>query len=125
MSRRLGNLREELKDLDDQIKETSNQKEFGGVGLLDAILGDTAGRSALPELQQRRAEIEAEIGRIQEAYGQKRFGIGEQPEYQPPEPVSSRDTSGETQKLLEQGGEADRHPRYAVRQRARKVAAGP
>ncbi|WP_421166617.1 hypothetical protein [Aeromonas dhakensis] len=103
MSRRLGNLREELKDLDDQIKETSNQKEFGGVGLLDAILGDTAGRSALPELQQRRAEIEAEIGRIQEAYGQKRFGIGEQPEYQPPEPVSSRDTSGETQKLLEQG----------------------
>lgn len=103
MSRRLGNLREELKDLDDQIKETSEQKEFGGVGLLDAILGDTAGRSALPELQQRRAEIEAEIARIQEAYGQKRFGIGEQPEYQPPEPVSSRDTSGETQKLLEQG----------------------
>ncbi|WP_429031661.1 hypothetical protein [Aeromonas veronii] len=103
MSRRLGNLREELKDLDDQIKETSNQKEFGGVSLLDAVLGNTAGRSALPELQQRRAEIEAEIGRIQEAYGQKRFGIGEQPEYQPPEPVSSRDTSGETQKLLEQG----------------------
>ena len=79
MSRRLGNLREELKDLDDQIKETSEQKEFGGVGLLDAILGDTAGRSALPELQQRRAEIEAEIARIQEAYGQKRFGIGEPP----------------------------------------------
>ncbi|HHQ4661817.1 TPA: hypothetical protein ACSPZY_002246 [Aeromonas veronii] len=103
MSRRLGNLREELKDLDDQIKETSNQKEFGGVSLLDAVLGNTAGRSALPELQQRRAEIEAEIDRIQEAYGQKRFGIGEQPEYQPPEPVSSRDTSGETQKLLEQG----------------------
>lgn len=103
MSRRLGNLREELKDLDDQIKETSEQKQFGGVGLLDAILGDTAGRSALPELQQRRAEIEAEIARIQDAYGQKRFGLGEQPEYQPPEPVSSRDTSGETQKLLEQG----------------------
>lgn len=103
MSRRLGNLREELKDLDDQIKETSRQKEFGGVGMLDAILGDTAGRSALPELQQRRAEIEAEIGRIQDAYGKTRFGIGEQPEYQPPEPVSSRDTSGETQKLLEQG----------------------
>ncbi|MBP4033753.1 hypothetical protein, partial [Aeromonas sp. PrichA-15] len=55
MSRRLGNLREELKDLDDQIKETSEQKAFGGVGLIDAILGDTAGRSALPELQQRRA----------------------------------------------------------------------
>lgn len=103
MSRRLGNLREELKDLDDQIKETSRQKEFGGVGLLDAILGDTAGRSALPELQQRRAEIEAEIGRIQDAYGKKRFGIGEQPEYQPPEPVSSRDTSSDTQKLLDQG----------------------
>lgn len=103
MSRRLGNLREELKDLDDQIKETSNQKEFGGVGLLDAILGDTAGRSALPELQQRRAEIEAEIDRIQEAYGKKRFGIGEQPEYQPPEPVSSRDTSADNKKLLEQG----------------------
>ena len=103
MSRRLGNLREELKDLDDQIKETSEKKEFGGVGLLDAILGDTAGRSALPELQQRRAEIEAEIGRIQDAYGQKRFGIGEQPEYQPPEPVSSRDTSADTQKLLDQG----------------------
>lgn len=103
MSRRLGNLREELKDLDDQIKETSSQKEFGGVGLLDAILGDTAGRSALPELQQRRAEIEAEIDRIQEAYGQKRFGIGEQPEYQPPEPVSSRDTSADTKKLLDQG----------------------
>ena len=103
MSRRLGNLREELKDLDDQIKETSRQKEFGGVGLLDAILGDTAGRSALPELQQRRAEIEAEIDRIQDAYGKKRFGIGEQPEYQPPEPVSSRDTSSDTQKLLDQG----------------------
>ncbi|MGN5168190.1 hypothetical protein ACTG10_23585 [Aeromonas hydrophila] len=103
MSRRLGNLREELKDLDDQIKETSEQKAFGGVGLIDAILGDTAGRSALPELQQRRAEIEAEIDRIQEAYGKKRFGIGEQPEYQPPEPVSSRDTSADNKKLLEQG----------------------
>ena len=103
MSRRLGNLREELKDLDDQIKETSEQKAFGGVGLLDAILGDTAGRSALPELQQRRAEIEAEIDRIQEAYGKKRFGIGEQPEYQPPEPVSSRDTSADNKKLLDQG----------------------
>lgn len=103
MSRRLGNLREELKDLDDQIKETSEQKAFGGVGLLDAILGDTAGRAALPELQQRRAEIEAEIDRIQEAYGKKRFGIGEQPEYQPPEPVSSRDTSADNKKLLEQG----------------------
>ncbi len=103
MSRRLGNLREELKDLDDQIKETSEQKAFGGVGLLDAILGDTAGRAALPELQQRRAEIEAEIDRIQEAYGKKRFGIGEQPEYQPPEPVSSRDTSADNKNLLEQG----------------------
>ncbi len=103
MSRRLGNLREELKDLDDQIKETSEQKAFGGVGLLDAILGDTAGRSALPELQQRRAEIEAEIDRIQEAYGKKRFGIGEQPEYQPPEPVSSLDTSADNKKLLDQG----------------------
>ncbi len=103
MSRRLGNLREELKDLDDLIKETSEQKAFGGVGLLDAILGDTAGRAALPELQQRRAEIEAEIDRIQEAYGKKRFGIGEQPEYQPPEPVSSRDTSADNKKLLEQG----------------------
>ncbi|WFF99554.1 hypothetical protein [Aeromonas caviae] len=103
MSRRLGNLREELKDLDDQIKETSEQKAFGGVGLIDAILGDTAGRSALPELQQRRAEIEAEIDRIEEAYGKKRFGIGEQPEYQPPEPVSSRDTSADNKKLLEQG----------------------
>ncbi|WP_323887872.1 hypothetical protein [Aeromonas caviae] len=103
MSRRLGNLREELKDLDDQIKETSEQKAFGGVGLIDAILGDTAGRSALPELQQRRAEIEAEIDRIQEAYGKKRFGIGEQPEYQPPEPVSSRDTSADNKKQLEQG----------------------
>ncbi|MND40290.1 hypothetical protein D3C80_310250 [compost metagenome] len=103
MSRRLGNLREELKDLDDQIKETSEQKAFGGVGLLDAILGDTAGRAALPELQQRRAEIEAEIDRIQEAYGKKRFGIGEQPEYQPPEPVSSRDTTADNKKLLEQG----------------------
>ena len=103
MSRRLGNLREELKDLDDQIKETSEQKAFGGVGLLDAILGDTAGRAALPELQQRRAEIEAEIDRIQEAYGKKRFGIGEQPEYQPPEPVSSRDTSADNKKMLEQG----------------------
>lgn len=104
MSRRLGNLREELKDLDDQIKEASEQKAFGGVGLIDAILGDTAGRSALPELQQRRAEIEAEIDRIQEAYGKMRFGIGEQPEYQPPEPVSSRDTSADNKKLLEQGG---------------------
>lgn len=103
MSRRLGNLREELKDLDDQIKETSEQKAFGGVGLIDAILGNTAGRSALPELQQRRAEIEAEIDRIEEAYGKKRFGIGEQPEYQPPEPVSSRDTSADNKKLLEQG----------------------
>ncbi|WP_113724913.1 MULTISPECIES: hypothetical protein [Aeromonas] len=103
MSRRLGNLREELKDLDDQIKETLEQKAFGGVGLIDAILGDTAGRSALPELQQRRAEIEAEIDRIEEAYGKKRFGIGEQPEYQPPEPVSSRDTSADNKKLLEQG----------------------
>lgn len=103
MSRRLGNLREELKDLDDQIKEKSEQKAFGGVGLIDAILGDTAGRSALPELQQRRAEIEAEIDRIQEAYGKKRFGIGEQPEYQPPEPVSSRDTSADNKKMLEQG----------------------
>ncbi len=103
MSRRLGNLREELKDLDDQIKETSEQKAFGGVGLIDAILGDTAGRSALPELQQRRTEIEAEIDRIEEAYGKKRFGIGEQPEYQPPEPVSSRDTSADNKKLLEQG----------------------
>lgn len=103
MSRRLGNLREELKDLDDQIKETSEQKAFGGVGLIDAILGDTAGRSALPELQQRRAEIEAEIDRIQEAYGKTRFGIGEQPEYQPPEPVSSRDTSADNKKLLDQG----------------------
>ena len=103
MSRRLGNLREELKDLDDQIKETSEQKAFGGVGLLDAILGDTAGRAALPELQQRRAEIEAEIDRIEEAYGKKRFGIGEQPEYQPPEPVSSRDTTADNKKLLEQG----------------------
>ena len=103
MSRRLGNLRDELKDLDDQIKDTSEQKAFGGVGLLDAILGDTAGRAALPELQQRRAEIEAEIDRIQEAYGKKRFGIGEQPEYQPPEPVSSRDTSADNKKMLEQG----------------------
>ncbi|WP_368203148.1 hypothetical protein [Aeromonas sp. R5-1] len=103
MSRRLGNLREELKDLDDQIKETSEQKAFGGVGLLDAILGDTAGRAALPELQQRRAEIEAEIDRIQEAYGKKRFGIGEQPEYQPPEPVSSRVISTDNRKDLEQG----------------------
>lgn len=103
MSRRLGNLRDELKDLDDQIKETSEQKAFGGVGLLDAILGNTAGRAALPELQQRRAEIEAEIDRIQEAYGKMRFGIGEQPEYQPPEPVSSRDTSADNKKMLEQG----------------------
>lgn len=102
MSRRLGNLREELGDLDEQIKEvSSSQKQFGGVGLWDALLGDTTGKSGLPELQQRRAEIEAEIGRIQDAYGQKRFGIGEQPEYRPPEPVSSRDTSADTQKLLD------------------------
>lgn len=107
MSRRLGNLREELADLDEQIKETSNQKQYGGVGFLDALLGNTDGKSGLPELQQRRAEIEAEINRIQEAYGRKRFGIGEQPEYKPPVPVSSRDTSADTkaatQKLQEQG----------------------
>lgn len=103
MSRRLGNLREELGDLDEQIKEVSSQKQFGGVGLWDALLGDTAGKSGLPELQQRRAEIEAEIGRIQDAYGRKRFGIGEQPEFRPPEPVSSRDTSADTQKLLDKG----------------------
>lgn len=105
MSRRLGNLREELGDLDEQIKEVSStQKQFGGVSVWDALLGDTAGKSALPELQQRRAEIEAEIQRIQDAYGRKRFGIGEQPEYLPPEPPSSRDTSADTQKLLDQGG---------------------
>lgn len=104
MSRRLGNLREELGDLDEQIKEVSStQKQFGGVSVWDALLGDTAGKSALPELQQRRAEIEAEIQRIQDAYGRKRFGIGEQPEYLPPEPPSSRDTSADTQKLLDQG----------------------
>ncbi|MGL6585467.1 hypothetical protein ACSZOO_11540 [Aeromonas hydrophila] len=104
MSRRLGNLREELGDLDEQIKEVSStQKQFGGVSMWDALLGDTAGKSALPELQQRRAEIEAEIQRIQDAYGRKRFGIGEQPEYLPPEPPSSRDTSADTQKLLDQG----------------------
>ncbi|MCR3909402.1 hypothetical protein NUK47_11505 [Aeromonas hydrophila] len=104
MSRRLGNLREELGDLDEQIIEVSStQKQFGGVSVWDALLGDTAGKSALPELQQRRAEIEAEIQRIQDAYGRKRFGIGEQPEYLPPEPPSSRDTSADTQKLLDQG----------------------
>lgn len=103
MSRRLGNLREELKELDEQIKETSSQKQFGGVGILDALLGDTAGKSELPELQRQRAEIEGEIERIQELYGRKRLGIGEQPEYRPPEPVSSRDTSADTKKLLEQG----------------------
>lgn len=103
MSRRLGNLREELKELDEQIKETSSQKQFGGVGILDALLGDTDGKSALPELQRQRAEIEGEIERIQELYGRKRLGIGEQPEYRPPEPVSSRDTSADTKKLLEQG----------------------
>jgi len=103
MSRRLGNLREELKELDEQIKETSSQKQFGGVGILDALLGDTDGKSALPELQRQRAEIEGEIERIQELYGRKRLGIGEQPEYRPPELVSSRDTSADTKKLLEQG----------------------
>ncbi len=103
MSRRLGNLREELKELDEQIKETSSQKQFGGVGILDALLGDTDGKSALPELQRQRAEIEGEIERIQELYGRKRLGIGEQPEYRPPEPVSSRDTSADTKKLLDQG----------------------
>lgn len=90
MASRLGDLREELKELDEQISETSSQKAFGGVGLLDALLGDTAGKAGLPELQRQRAELEAEIDRIQSAYSKARFGVGEAPAYEPPDPVSSR-----------------------------------
>lgn len=103
MASRLGNLREELKELDDQIRETGTQKAFGGVGLLDAIMGDTQGKAGLPELQRQREEIAAEIDRIQETYNRARFGIGEAPEYTPPLPVSSRDMSADTKKLTDKG----------------------
>ena len=103
MASRLGNLREELKELDDQIRETGTQTAFGGVGLLDAIMGDTQGKAGLPELQRQREEISAEIDRIQETYNRARFGIGEAPEYKPPLPVSSRDMSADTKKLTDKG----------------------
>ncbi|WP_330539600.1 hypothetical protein V0242_13540 [Aeromonas hydrophila] len=105
MSRRLGNLREELGDVQEQIAEVqSRSKNFGGVGVIDALLGNTGDKAAeLAELKNRAVELQAEIDKVQGSYERKRFGVGEQPEYQPPEPVSSRDTSSETQKLLEQG----------------------
>lgn len=105
MSRRLGNLREELGDVQEQIAEVqARSKNFGGVGVIDALLGNTGDKAAeLAELKTRAAELQAEIDKVQAIYGRKRFGIGEQPEYQPPEPVSSRDTSADNKKMLEQG----------------------
>ncbi|WP_323910998.1 GumC domain-containing protein [Aeromonas caviae] len=105
MSRRLGNLREELGDVQEQIAEVqARSKNFGGVGVIDALLGNTGDKAAeLAELKTRAAELQAEIDKVQANYGRKRFGIGEQPEYQPPEPVSSRVISTDNRKDLEQG----------------------
>lgn len=105
MSRRLGNLREELGDVQEQIAEVqARSKNFGGVGVIDALLGNTGDKAAeLAELKTRAAELQAEIDKVQAIYGRKRFGIGEQPEYQPPEPVSSRVISTDNRKDLEQG----------------------
>ncbi|WP_421249761.1 hypothetical protein [Aeromonas sp. 603359] len=105
MSRRLGNLREELGDVQEQIVEVqARSKNYGGVGVIDALLGNTGDKAAeLAELKTRAAELQAEIDKVQANYGRKRFGIGEQPEYQPPEPVSSRVISTDNRKDLEQG----------------------
>ncbi len=105
MSRRLGNLREELGDVQEQIAEVqARSKNFGGVGVIDALLGNTGDKAAeLAELKTRAAELQAEIDKVQANYGRKRLGIGEQPEYQPPEPVSSRVISTDNRKDLEQG----------------------
>lgn len=105
MSRRLGNLREELGDVQEQIAEVqARSKNYGGVGVIDALLGNTGDKAAeLAELKTRAAELQAEIDKVQANYGRKRFGIGEQPEYQPPEPVSSRVISTDNRKDLEQG----------------------
>ena len=105
MSRRLGNLREELGDVQEQIAEVqARSKNYGGVGVIDALLGNTGDKAAeLAELKTRAAELQAEIDKVQANYGRKRFGIGEQPEYQPPEPVSSRVISTDNRNDLEQG----------------------
>lgn len=107
MSRRLGNLREELGDVQEQIAEVqSRSKNFGGVGVIDALLGNTGDKAAeLAELKNRAVELQAEIDKVQGSYERKRFGVGEQPEYQPPEPVSSRDTSADNKKVLDQGAQ--------------------
>lgn len=124
MASRLGNLREELKELDEQIRETSTQKEYGGVGILDALLGDTGGKAALPELQRQRAELEAEIDRIQGAYSKARFGVGEAPAYEPPDPVSSRVVKVDTKKVTDKGADrlASLDMQYADEREKMKLA---
>lgn len=103
LTKRIGSLREELQEVTEEIAEISNRKKFGGVGFFDALIGNGGDRDAdIATLREREAAIKAEMERVASDYIAYQNHINAPPQERP-EPVSSRDTSGETQKLLEQG----------------------
>ncbi|MBV7439064.1 hypothetical protein [Aeromonas sp. sif2416] len=103
LTKRISGLREELQEVTEEISAISKRKQYGDVGFFDALLGNAGDRDAdIAALREREAEIKAEMERVAGDYVayQKRL---EAPAPPRPEPVSSRDTSADTKKLLDQG----------------------
>ena len=103
LTKRISGLREELQEVTEEISEISQRKKYGGAGFFDALLGNTGDRDAdIAALREREAAIKAEMERVAGDYIAYQKHL-EAPATPRPEPVSSRDTSADTKKLLDQG----------------------
>lgn len=103
LTKRISGLREELQEVTEEISEISQRKKYGGAGFFDSLLGNTGDRDAdIAALREKEAAIKAEMERVAGDYiaYQKQL---EAPATPRPEPVSSRDTSADNKKLLDQG----------------------
>ncbi|MDH1897843.1 hypothetical protein [Aeromonas caviae] len=103
LTKRISGLREELQEVTEEISKISQRKKYGDAGFFDSLLGNTGDRDAdIAALREREAAIKAEMERVAGDYIAYQKHL-EAPATPRPEPVSSRDTSADNKKLLEQG----------------------
>lgn len=103
LTKRISGLREELQEVTEEISKISQRKKYGDAGFFDSLLGNAGDRDAdIAVLREREAAIKAEMERVAGDYIAYQKHL-EAPATPRPEPVSSRDTSADNKKLLEQG----------------------
>lgn len=105
LTKRISGLREELQEVTEEISKISQRKKYGDAGFFDSLLGNAGDRDAdIAALREREAAIKAEMERVAGDYIAYQKHL-EAPATPRPEPVSSRDTSADNKKLLDQGAE--------------------